>query len=69
MAASVFRNCPSCNGIHELILFSAEQFDFHATYEYTCPSTADLVSLQISEGAQSTNVKRQEAVVVREVRG
>jgi hypothetical protein len=69
MAATLSKNCSSCGGIHNLILFSADMFDGDATYEYTCPSTADAVRVQIDEWARVTNAKPPDAVVVVQVEG
>jgi hypothetical protein len=67
MPASTICDCSACGGFHELILFSSDQFDWNSTYEFTCPSTADLVCVQIPDSGQSTNVKPEDAVVAREV--
>jgi hypothetical protein len=69
MPASVNHNCPSCGTSHELILYAADAFNWADTYEYTCPSTADLVCVQIASFGVPTNVKPENAVSVTRIAG
>jgi hypothetical protein len=67
MPASVTHDCPACSAPHELILFSADAFDWADLYEYTCPTTADLVCVRVAELGSPTGVKRENAVSVRPI--
>jgi hypothetical protein len=50
-----------------LVLFSADEFSWVDDYEYVCPSTAELVCVQIAEPGMPTSVKAKNAVSVRRV--
>ena len=67
MPASVLHNCPACENTHELVLFSADEFDWADAYEYTCPSTAELICVRIAELGSPTSIKAENAVSVRRV--
>jgi hypothetical protein len=67
MPASIHHACPSCRSCHELVLFSADEFSWGDDYEYVCPSTAELVCVQIADSGMPTSVKAENAVSVRRI--